>query len=274
MSCVPRAAMPRRRSLQRAGQAVSGLLWAGSLLLLGARGVPAAEAAVNPEEAFAAAHQASVAGDLGRSIELYEGLAASGHGTATVWFNLGNARLRAGQVGAAIAAYRHSQELAPRDPDVKANLEIARRRAQDAITPPEPSPLAAILLFWHYALAAREMWWALVVSNLLFWASLAARRLRPDSELLRWLAAGLLLLCLAAAGSLAARRWWPSRVAVVLVPEVEARTTPEAAAPSRFKLHAGGEVRVVGEQAGWLRIALPSDEGGWVPRQATEVVAD
>ncbi|MFN0067660.1 MAG: tetratricopeptide repeat protein, partial [Limisphaerales bacterium] len=34
--------------------------------------------------------------------------------TAAVWFNLGNARLQSGEVGRAIAAYRHARRLEPR----------------------------------------------------------------------------------------------------------------------------------------------------------------
>ena len=45
--------------------------------------------------------------------------------------NLGNAWLKAGQIGRAVRAYRQAEALAPRDPDIRANLQIARNQAGD-----------------------------------------------------------------------------------------------------------------------------------------------
>jgi tetratricopeptide (TPR) repeat protein len=54
-------------------------------------------------------------------------IAAGGNGPAA-WFNLGNAELRAGNLGEAIAAYRRAERLDPIDDDIAANLAEARRR--------------------------------------------------------------------------------------------------------------------------------------------------
>ena len=58
----------------------------------------------------------------------YEQLLSSGTRSAALWFNLGNAYFKAGHVGDAIAAYRQAEQLAPRDDDVRANLDFARRQ--------------------------------------------------------------------------------------------------------------------------------------------------
>ena len=49
--------------------------------------------------------------------------------SAAVLFNLGNARLQAGQPGEAILDYERARWLAPRDVDIAANLHLARQRA-------------------------------------------------------------------------------------------------------------------------------------------------
>ena len=56
----------------------------------------------------------------------YEKMTQTGPVSAAVYFNLGNAWFKAGQIGRAICAYRRARELAPRDPDVRANLQFAR----------------------------------------------------------------------------------------------------------------------------------------------------
>ena len=50
--------------------------------------------------------------------------------SAALLFNRGNAFFKAGQVGRAIVAYREAQAIAPRDPDIRANLRFARDRVR------------------------------------------------------------------------------------------------------------------------------------------------
>jgi len=46
--------------------------------------------------------------------------------SAALYFNLGNACFKNGQTGQAIVYYRLAHRLAPRDPDIRANLRFAR----------------------------------------------------------------------------------------------------------------------------------------------------
>jgi len=79
------------------------------------------------------------AGDYGRAVTLYEALLDLGWKNGTVYYNLGNAYLRGGELGRAIAAYRYGESFQPRDEDLQANLAFARNTAKDAIQPPRPS---------------------------------------------------------------------------------------------------------------------------------------
>ena len=59
----------------------------------------------------------------------------------------------------------------------------------------------------------------------------------------------------------------------MIVPqEVEAHTAPDAESVVRFKLHAGTELTVRDERDGWLRIALPDGQQGWVRRDKAALV--
>lgn len=55
-------------------------------------------------------------------------------------YNLGNARLAAGDPAGALDAYRRALRLAPDLPSAKRNLEIARKRVEDASSRPETPP--------------------------------------------------------------------------------------------------------------------------------------
>lgn len=224
-----------------------------------------------PAELFVNANAAYEAGNYARAVGLYRALLGQGFDNGRLHYNLGNAYLRNGELGRAVAAYRESLADRPRNQDVAANLAFARRSTRDALAPPRPSPVASTLFFWHYNLSRRELAWAALAVNLLFWGVLALRLLRR-SEALGWLAAVLLLVLAATAGSLLAHHLWPQRVAVVLPQEIDAVSGPGADAVVRFKLHAGTEVEVQSEREGWVRIALPDGQQGWVEAELVEVV--
>ena len=69
---------------------------------------------------FESANKLYEEGKFGDAALAYEKLAGAGQSSAALYFNLGNAFLRAGQIGRAIAAYRQAGRITPRDPDVRA----------------------------------------------------------------------------------------------------------------------------------------------------------
>lgn len=238
---------------------------------------PAAKKAdLVPEEAFVNANAAYEAGDHGKAIELYESLLRHGYENGHLYYNLGNAYLRGGELGRAIASYLRSQVFLPRDQDVRANLEFARKSAKDALAPPGPGPVLSTLFFWYYGLSPAELGTLLVVLNVLFWALLVVRIYRRDSEVLRWVVIVLLLLVLTVGGSFALRQLMPEVTAVIVPQEVEVRSGTSDHDLVLFKLHAGTEVRVVDDREASVRIALPEEEeevrGGWIAADDAEIV--
>lgn len=237
-----------------------------------AAGAPAL-AAEDPAELFAFANRAYDEGRHGEARTLYQRLLALGYGSAAVHYNLGNAHLRAGDQGRAIASYLRAQSLAPRDQDLGANLAFARGTTTDDLEPPATPALLRTLFFWHFGSSRAELIRALVVVDVLFFAALAAWLFRRRSEALRWVAGSLLVLLVVLAASTAIRLLRPARTAVVVAPEVEAYTGTTADSSVRFRLHAGTEVRALEQRDGWVRLRLPSGEQGWVAQEQVEVVA-
>ena len=234
---------------------------------------PMPPAGVPPEELFVHANSAYEAGDHARAIALYQRLRAEGHGDGHLDYDLGNAYLRNGELGRAIASYLRAESALPRDQDLRANLAFARKSAEDALAPPEPSAVIQTLFFWHFGLGRRELLAAVAVSTFLLFGFLAARLWRPRSELLRWGAVVALLLLVATAGSLAVHLLAPTRVAVVVPQEIEVHSGTGADTVVRFKLHAGTEVRALEQREDWIRIALPDGQQGWLQAEHAELVA-
>jgi tetratricopeptide (TPR) repeat protein len=85
--------------------------------------------APSPGARFDSANRAYGAGKYDEAIKGYEQLVKDNGYSVSVLFNLGNAYYRNGQFGQAILNYERALRLSPRDPDIHANLKLARTQA-------------------------------------------------------------------------------------------------------------------------------------------------
>ena len=106
-------------------------------------------AVASPSDDFRAANQLYDAGKFAEAAAAYEKIEPK---TAHVYYNLGNAWFRQGKLGEAILNYERARRLAPRDPDILANLKFAEQRlgVDEVNTPPR-----AIQRFLRSAIASR-----------------------------------------------------------------------------------------------------------------------
>src|SRR5689334_22583951 len=78
---------------------------------------------------FEAANRAYAQGRYRDAIAGFESLVSTRGYSAPLLYDLGNAYQREGSVGRAVLNYRRAQLLAPRDPDLAANLSLVRAAA-------------------------------------------------------------------------------------------------------------------------------------------------
>ena len=72
-------------------------------------------------------------GEFSGAAQQYEALIDSGYEDAVLYYNLGNAYFKNGDLGRAVLNYLRAEELSPRDADIRANLEFARARTVDDV---------------------------------------------------------------------------------------------------------------------------------------------
>jgi tetratricopeptide (TPR) repeat protein len=247
---------------------VSALALSAALALAASAGAPAGDPAARLREA----DRLQLAGDLDAAAAEYAALAAEGQGGATLHLNRGNALLRAGRRGEAIASYLRALREDPLDADAAANLALARAAAGDRAAGP-PRPLRSRVAARTPDLAAAA---ALAVPWTLLWLALGARRVSRRARARRWLGAASLALAAAAglgAALLAARDAERSRAAaVVVVPSAPARERPEAALRAAFEVAEGTELDLLEVRGDHARVRLGSGREGWVPLGALERV--
>src|SRR5277367_2694387 len=88
-----------------------------------------------PADDFKAANQLYDAGKFTEAAAAYEKIEPK---TAHVYYNLGNAWFRQNKLGLAVLNYARARQLAPRDPDILANLKFTQQRlgVDEVNTPP------------------------------------------------------------------------------------------------------------------------------------------
>jgi tetratricopeptide (TPR) repeat protein len=221
-------------------------------------------AAASDPAAFDAANKLYYEGKFGDAAAAYDRLVQSGQRSAALYFNLGNAFFKSGQVGRAIAAYRQAQLLTPRDPDVRANLQFARNQVQGPTLPSTAWQRWSGRLSvneWTF-LAAVSLWLFLLLLAALQWRPRLARPLRNGA-----LALGLATLLLCSCLGAIVYENQSNRIAVVSAPEAVVRVGPLDTAPNAFTVHDGAELRVLDQREDWLQVTTGPQRNGWIQRQ-------
>jgi len=227
-----------------------------------------------PQAAFFQGNQAYAAAHYDAAVDAYDSVRRSGQTSGALEFNLGNAWVKRGDLGRAIAAYERAARLLPRDPDVAANLAFARDEAKIEVpTPPlwqrllfpfAASMGGATLAGWTIAL-----WW-------LFWSLLAVRLFIAGPRL----ALGRAATLIAALWLLVAASWTfrvveldaANAAVVVAAGQTPARFEPSDSGTPHFTLTPGAALAVLEERDGWLQVRRADGLRGWIPADAVERV--
>lgn len=232
--------------------------------------------AQSPEEIFAEGNEAYEAERYEAAIDAYVRVLRYGVRDARVEYNFGNAAFKLGRLGAAILHYERALRLAPTDPDVRANLDLARSRRVDRVVEP-PAPF---VVAWARGIQDRlgpDRQALLLIAIL--WAAggvLGAAFVRPGGWSAR---AGWVLAALALVGALAFVSWRSTlhrleggRTAIVLARQAEVLAGPGENNAALFTVHEGLDLEIRAEREGWIQVGLPNGLNGWIPREAIGVV--
>ncbi len=211
---------------------------------------------------FDAANRLYDQGKYSEAAAEYQKLIQSGAGTAAVYFNFGNALLKSGQIGRAVAVYRTLESSTPRDPDLAANLKFAISQVKGPAFKPDrfrQSLKKVTLNEWTLAVAA------------CFWGTLcllALSKLRPNlyrTLRLYTLLAGAATVLLATCLVLAVRQA-STPTAIVIAREAQVRQAPLEETPPVFNVYDGAELLVLDRNQDWLQVSADARRTGWVQK--------
>lgn len=192
---------------------------------------------------------------------------------ARVYYNLGNAQFKQGELAQAILAYERALRLDPRNEDVKHNLRFAQSRITDDIKDND-----FFLSSWVKAVrnsASEEVWrWVSIGLFILGLIGILIFLLSP----ILWLRKSsfyiaLLALFISLCAGLNARslhqRDTLRNEAIITQGIVNAKSSPDRSGTDLFTIHEGTKV-TIGETIGeWANIRVAQYEG-WIPMRTLE----
>jgi tetratricopeptide (TPR) repeat protein len=236
--------------------ALAGIVWAQESMT---GETPAAKL----QQTFLEASQAYDANRPSDAAALYGKLVDQGYKSKELYFNLGNACFKIGRTGLAVLNYRRAWQIAPRDPDIQANLRFALQ-STSALTPEYST---ATRLFFKFSLSE---WIALATFS--YWASASVLALflvmrNHRAGLSRALTPLILLLVLGAAGIANGYLTRRAPELVVTEPRQQALYAPLEGSKAYFALPEGSIVRLEERSGTWLKVTT-GQQSGYVQSKA------
>ena len=218
---------------------------------------------------FASANQLYAEGKFPAAANLYGMILQTGAQSPALLFNYGNAEFKAGNLGAAIAAFHRAELLAPRDSEIRANLNFVRNQVQGATVRDS---------FWQGWLGQLTLNdWTLLVTAA-FWLTLlllAARQLRPAlAPKLKTATTALAVLAIFSGVILGVQvaQHFSAATAVVISMQATARSGPFDDAQTAFAPHDGAELSVLSQHDNWVQVVDGSGKIGWLNKKQVAVL--
>jgi tetratricopeptide (TPR) repeat protein len=229
----------------------------------------AGEPMVAANDDFAAANKLYAEGKFAGAATAYETMLGKKALSSSLLFNYGNAEFKSGNLGKAIAAFRRAKLLAPRDSEIRANLNFVRNQIQGS--------------------TVRESRWQNWLGNfslnewtnfavIAFWVTfilLAARQIRPALvPKFRGATNALILLMIILISIFAVQsaNHFSNQTAIIISPQAEVRSGPFDDAQNAFAVHDGAELRVLDCHDDWVQVADSTGKTGWLQTKQVEIL--
>jgi len=221
-----------------------------------------------PQSKFLEANTLFESGKTQEALQIYQDLTKLGFAGSSLFYNLGNIHYRRGERGWAILWYERAKNMAPRDGDIKFNLQLAKSHIKKV---DEPVLEKIINTFTLNELGIFISVWSWVFFGVLGFLVLGKIRgeIWPVATL--W-TSGLLLVLFAgwffARHSYASKNW-----AVLISPPGEVRNGPGEEYAVGFTIPEGSKITVLNKRPLWSQVGIPQ-EGlkGWIPTQELEEI--
>ena len=216
-------------------------------------------------------------GNYQQAIKDYEELLKAGE-SAEIYYNLGNAYHRTENITRAVLSYERALLLNPADDDIRFNLQMARSKTIDKITPESEM----FFFTWYRSLVnlmTIDGWAHLAIASIILTLILALVYLFAGHLTLRKIGfyGGVLFLIIFLLSNLFAfqqkQMLMKRNGAIVTAPSVTIKKTPVANSADQGVIHEGTRVDIIDDtMRDWKEIHLADGREGWIPATQIEKI--
>lgn len=224
------------------------------------------------------ADQAYQKEDYTAAIEKYEAILAAEGESADIYYNLGNSYYKAKNMAKAVLNYERALLLNPGDADIRFNLEMARSKTVDQITPVSEVFIVTWIRSLVNVMSERE--WS-IVGIVSFWMMLAALTVYIFGRRIVIKKVGFISMVVFLLGTVGANVFADTQKeelvnrtgAIVMNPSLTVKSTPNESGTDLFVLHEGTKVYVEDDSMKeWKEIRLEDGKKGWVKSTTIEII--
>jgi tetratricopeptide (TPR) repeat protein len=205
-----------------------------------------------------------------QAVSVYESILASGETSAKLYFNLGNAYYKTGDVNNAILNYERAKVLAPHDEDIEFNLQIAN---QYVVTKIEALP-QPFFLRWRTSIENKyptDTWAFISIGAFLIFLLLLGLFLFSKTASIKRLSFWIGIMAILFSGftfSYAAKQ--KSKInkrnhAIVFCPRITVKSSPSQTGTDLFLIYEGLKIEITDSLNTWREIKLADGNQGWLP---------
>ena len=216
-------------------------------------------------------------GNYGQAIEKYQALITEGYQDPPLFYNLGNAYFKIGELGRAILFYEKAKKILPRNEDILKNLQYVNSLTTDKIQGEISGFLSKLCAKIVFFLTINELTIIFTVIYL-FLISTGIIYLFKKKETLRKILFQILAFSIVFFTITAMVSFYriyhlkSTHRGVIVSDQVEIKSGPENSLATLFSLHEGATFKIQQKRGDWFQITLKNEWIGWVHSKEIEVI--
>ncbi len=203
------------------------------------------------------------------AVKSYSQILDGGYQAEAVYFNLGNAYFKLGDIPSALLYYEKAHKIAPGDDDVNFNIYFANSKTADKV---EPEPEFFVTQWWHSIMLSFSISTLSVLTILcfiigsgllvlyLFAHIISVKKLSFYIGIILFFA-GLVFIFIA---NRQEHYFNDHHQAIIFSGSVNVRSGPGDQAAALFILHDGTKVNILDNSNGWIKVQLANGNEGWI----------
>jgi tetratricopeptide (TPR) repeat protein len=208
-------------------------------------------------------------GQYKEAVAAYQQVINAGYQSTALYYNMGNAEYKLGEVPSALLYYEKAHKLAPADEDINVNLRFANLRTTDKI---DETPEFFLNKWWNgfilsfsvNVLALISILLVLMASGLLivyFFTNSVSIKKGAFYVSMSLFFIGIVIVSLA--GSQVSY-FNGHKQGIIFTSTVNVKSGPIDQSNTLFVLHEGTKVNLLDNTNGWVKIKLANGNVGWV----------